>query len=86
MDVLVALTISDGQSHALDPPRRAGVVSPAVSTRYHVKVSEILPDGTTKQRFDGNLRLAVAQERNGELCASPSTTVRSVSGGEPFRA
>ena len=45
-------------------------MSPTASTRYHVHVNEIHPDGTTKERFDGTCDayvLAVAQERNGEL-------------------
>lgn len=45
-------------------------MTPTASSRYHVNVSEVRPDGTTKERFDGTCDayvLGVAQERNGEL-------------------
>jgi len=45
-------------------------MSRAASSRYHVNVSEVRPDGTTKERFDGTCDayvLGVTQERNGEL-------------------
>jgi hypothetical protein len=45
-------------------------MSPTALPRYHVNESEILPDGTAKERFDGTCDayvVGVAQERSGQL-------------------
>ncbi len=58
-------------------------------TRFHVTLSEVRPDGTTKERFDGTCDayvLAVAQEHNDELRIFTDHDVRRANGARPSRA